>query len=112
MLSAKLYEDKLIIIDSETLQYPKTQLLEAILAPYGIDKLLFLVPNESENKNFELAARNLQNVQVKKAQEFNISEMLRNDYVFLTTQGMQELEAILESRQANYFRNRKVSSET
>lgn len=112
MLSAKLFEEKLIIIDSETLAYPKTQLLEAILAPYGIDKLLFLVPNDSENKNFELAARNLQNVQVKKAQEFNIGEMLRSDYVFMTAQGMQEFEAILEQRQSNYFRNRKVSSDT
>jgi ribosomal protein L4 len=51
MLSAKLYEDRLIIIDSEKLDYPKTQLLEAIIKPYGIDKLLFLVPDEVD-QNF------------------------------------------------------------
>lgn len=36
--------------------------------------------------------------------------MLISDYVFVTKQGMLELEEILESRQDNYFRNRKVSN--
>jgi large subunit ribosomal protein L4 len=42
MLSAKLYEDKLIFIDSEAIEYPKTTLLEAIVKPYGSDKLCFV----------------------------------------------------------------------
>ena len=87
MLSAKLYEDRLIIIDSEKLEYPKTQLLEAIIKPYGIDKLLFVVPDEVD-QNFFYASRNLQNVVVKKPAEFNIPEMLRSDYVFLTKEGL------------------------
>lgn len=36
--------------------------------------------------------------------------MLLADYVFVTKQGMQELEDVLQSRQNNYFRNRKVST--
>jgi len=44
MLSAKLYEDKLIFIDSEAIEYPKTTLLEAIVKPYGSDKLCFVTP--------------------------------------------------------------------
>jgi large subunit ribosomal protein L4 len=44
MLSAKLYEDKLIFIDSEAIEYPKTSLLEAIVKPYGSDKLCFVTP--------------------------------------------------------------------
>ena len=44
MLSAKLYEDKLIFIDSEAIEYPKTTLLEAIVKPYGLDKLCFVTP--------------------------------------------------------------------
>jgi hypothetical protein len=82
------------------------------LAPYGIDRLLFLIPQETDNKNFELASRNLQNVSVAKPNEFNISEMLRSDYIFMTRQGLQEFESVLESRQANYYRNRKISSDT
>ena len=44
MLSAKLYEEKLIFIDSEAIEYPKTTLLEAIVKPYGSDKLCFVTP--------------------------------------------------------------------
>ena len=49
MLSAKLYEDKLIIIDSEALEFPKTAFLNEIIKPFGIDRLLFLTPFETDN---------------------------------------------------------------
>ena len=38
----KLFEDKLVFIDSTDLELPKTQLLEAIVKPFGIDKLTFV----------------------------------------------------------------------
>lgn len=44
MLSAKLYEDKIILIDSEELEYPKTQYLEHILKPFQNDKLCIVTP--------------------------------------------------------------------
>lgn len=44
LLSAKLFEQRLIFIDSEAIEYPKTQLLEAIVEPYGADKLCFVTP--------------------------------------------------------------------
>lgn len=34
LLSAKLYEDKLILIDSEHIDYPKTKYLDEILSPF------------------------------------------------------------------------------
>ena len=84
MLSAKLFEEKLAFIETEQLLYPKTQYLEAVLQSYGnLDKLLFLVPNEAD-ENFVNAARKLSNVTVRRAQEFNIPELLRNDLVFMT----------------------------
>jgi large subunit ribosomal protein L4 len=64
LLSAKLFEEKLIFIDTEALEFPKTQLLQAIVEPYGIDKLCFLTPKETD-VNFKLAASNLQNVNLK-----------------------------------------------
>lgn len=35
--------------------------------------------------------------------------MLLADYIFVTKEGMQEFEKVLESRADNYFRNKKVS---
>ena len=110
MLSAKLFEDKLIFVDSEELEYPKTRLLEAIVAPFKQDKLCFLTGMESNNDNFKLAARNLVNVRVKTPQQFHVPDLLRHDYVFVTKQGLIDLEDIIESRQNNYYRNRKVST--
>jgi len=37
MLAAKLYENRLIFIDSEELEFPKTQLLAQIVKPFMID---------------------------------------------------------------------------
>ena len=112
MLSAKLYEDKLIVIDSEELDYPKTQFLEFILKPFQNDKLCIVTPQEPRNNNFDLAARNLQNLHVKKPMEFNVPDLLKNDYILISKQGLIDFEEILESRRDNYFRNKKVSRES
>ena len=42
LLSARLYEDKLVLIESERLDYGKTKYLDEIIAPYKRDKLLML----------------------------------------------------------------------
>ena len=38
-------------------------------------------------------------------------DLLKHDYVFVTRQGLTELEEIIERRASNYFRNRKVPTE-
>lgn len=111
MLSAKLFEDRLIFVDTEELEFPKTQLLEAIVAPFKQDKLCFLTGAEPVNNNFQLAARNLLNIRVKTPGQFNVPDLLKHDYIFVTKQGLIELEDIIEQRFANYYRNRKVASE-
>ena len=46
----------------------------------------------------------------RKPSQFNIPEILRNDYVFVTKAALEEFEMVLDGRQDNYYRNRKVSS--
>jgi len=55
ILSARLYEDKLILIDTEAIEYGKTKFLNEIVSPFKQDKLLVLTPFEVD-KNFEIAA--------------------------------------------------------
>ena len=38
-------------------------------------------------------------------------DLLNNDYIFITKQGLTELEAILEARKSNYFRNKKQATD-
>lgn len=58
MLSAKLFEDRLILIESEAIEYAKTQYLHEILKPFGIDKLTFVTPFETD-QNFLKACSHL-----------------------------------------------------
>ena len=95
MLSAKLYEDRLIFIDTEELDYPKTQFLESILKPFSQDKLCILTPHDPANNNIELAARNLGNVRVKRPEEFHVPDLLKNDYIFIPKQGLIDFEEVL-----------------
>jgi len=52
LLSARLYEEKIILIDSEEIEYGKTKYLKEIIKPFKDDKLLFLTGFEFD-KNFE-----------------------------------------------------------
>lgn len=71
MLSAKLYEDRIVMIETEELEYLKTKFLFEILKPYQADRLTFLVGFDA-CINFTQAASNLKNVVVKNPQDFNI----------------------------------------
>jgi hypothetical protein len=63
ILSARLFEDRLVLIDTEKIDFPKTKFLHEIVAPYKQDKLLFLTPFDVD-KNFEKASQNILNVSV------------------------------------------------
>lgn len=72
MLSAKLYEDRLILIDSEELEHGRTAYLKEIVKPFGIDRLMFLTPFETD-ANFSRAAQNLRNVNISNPQQVNVN---------------------------------------
>jgi ribosomal protein L4 len=55
LLSARLYEEKLILIDTEKIDYGKTKFLNEIIAPFKQDKLLMLTGFDVDS-NFELAS--------------------------------------------------------
>ena len=49
---------------------------------------------------------------MKTPSKFNVPDLLKHDYIFVTRQGLIDLEKIIEDRQTNYFRNRKVATES
>jgi len=63
-LSAKLYENKIVLIDTEQIDYAKTSYVKEILKPFGIDRLTFLCPTVVD-ENFKLACANIPNVETK-----------------------------------------------
>jgi len=61
LLSARLYEEKIVLIESEAIEHGKTKYLNEIVQPFKQDKLLILTGFEVD-KNFELAAANIKNL--------------------------------------------------
>jgi large subunit ribosomal protein L4 len=110
MLAAKLYENRMIFIDTEDIEYPKTQLLAQIVKPFQIDKLTFVVATDPTNDNFERASGNIKNVTMKKPQSLHVQDLLTSDYIFITKQGLIDLEGVISQREGNLYRNRKMPS--
>ena len=58
-----------------------------------------------------MAQRNLQNVNLVYPQQFNVPDLLNSEYIFITKEGLIELESVLDSRWENLYRNKKVPNE-
>ena len=110
LLSARLYEEKLVLIDNEQLEYGKTKFLDEIIAPFKDDKLLMLTGFEAD-KNFLLAQGNIQNLTHVNPHQFHVPSILKNDWIFATVKGLQELELLIENKESNLYRNKKVPRE-
>jgi len=61
MLSAKLYEERIVLIESESIEHSKTKYLNEILKPYIGDRMTFLTEFDTD-ANFIKASRNINNV--------------------------------------------------
>lgn len=107
LLSARLYEEKIVLIDSETIEFGKTKYLKEIMKPFGEDRLLFLTGFEFD-KNFELAAANIPNLTHVNPHQFHFPPIMKNDWIFATVKGLQDFELLMENKEANLFRNKKV----
>lgn len=87
LLSARLYEEKLILIDTESLDYGKTKYLNEIITPFKQDRLLLLTGFDVD-RNFELAAQNMQTLTHVNPHEFHLPSIMKNDWIFATVKGL------------------------
>ena len=92
--SAKVAQGEVLVIDALQLEAPKTKAFAAVLSNLGLDRGgLFIVDTVQENVN--LAARNLERVDVVTADLVNTYQMLRHKQVIITEAGMKVLSARL-----------------
>ena len=94
-LSSKAAEGKLVVLDEAKLAEPKTKALAGALDKLGWGSTLVITGVEVE-RNFGLAARNLQTIDVLPAQGLNVYDILRRDTLVLTRDAVQHLEARLK----------------
>lgn len=90
-LSSKAAEGKLLVLDEARLAEPKTKTLLGALDRLGLGSTLVITGLEVE-RNFELASRNLPQIDVLPAQGLNVYDILRRDTLVLTQDAVRQIE--------------------
>ena len=90
-LSSKVAEGKLMVLDEASLAEPKTKMLLGALGKLGLESTLVITGAEVE-RNFGLASRNLQTIDVLPAQGLNVYDILRRDMLVLTQDAVRQIE--------------------
>jgi hypothetical protein len=102
-----LYENRLIFIDKEDLEHPKTKVLASILQNFKTSRLLFLTPMKP-CENFLKAVSNIPNAKVINPRDFNVKDAVKHDFTIITKQALSELELIIDSRDKEAYRNKSL----
>ncbi|MBC1352412.1 50S ribosomal protein L4 [Listeria innocua] len=94
ILSSKLNEEKLVVLEGLTFDAPKTKEFAAFLKNISVDtKALIVVAGESEN--VELSARNLQGITVIPAESISVLEVAKHDKLIITKAAVEKVEEVL-----------------
>ena len=94
-LSAKLADEKLTIVDGWQLESHKTQSLVSTLEKLSFTKSALLVAH-GENRNLELASRNLANVKLSAPNALQPYEVLKHDRLVLSKDAVARLMRSLD----------------
>ena len=94
-LSSKLAEQKLIIIDRAVLSEPKTALLNLKLQNFNVRSIL-VIDGKDIDQNFKRAAENLMNIDILPTIGANVYDILKHDFIMLTTEALSALEERLQ----------------
>jgi large subunit ribosomal protein L4 len=94
-LSAKFAEQKLTVVDEWSLETPKTKALAVILGKLNHTKSALLVAY-GENRNLELASRNLEGVKVAAPHVLHVYDVLKHDLVILSKDSVVRLSHTLD----------------
>ncbi|MCC9273934.1 MAG: 50S ribosomal protein L4 [Enterococcus aquimarinus] len=94
VLSEKVAENKLVVVDALNFDAPKTQEFKQVLANLSIDKKVLIVLEEG-NDFAALSARNLPNVSVIASNNVTVLDVVANDKVLATQTALTQIEEVL-----------------
>lgn len=90
-LSAKARAEQLVVLDEAVAKEPKTKALREKLDKLGLGSAL-IVDGQEPDGNFQLAVRNIANIDVLPVQGINVYDILRRDKLVLTKAAVAALE--------------------
>ncbi len=94
-LSAKCQAQELIVLDTASLDEPRTKVLKDKLEKLNLRSAL-VIDGAEVNENFSRAARNIPLIDVLPVQGINVRDILRRDVLVLTRAALNHLEARLK----------------
>ena len=94
VLSRKLKQDRIIVLDNLAVPSHKTQALEAILAKVGAEGKILLV-DARDNRNLDLASRNHPGWKTVDALAVNVYDVVDRPYLVVSEQALARLVEVL-----------------
>ena len=94
VLSEKVAENNLIVVDALSFDAPKTKEFKAVLANLEVSTKV-LVVLEAGNDFAALSARNLPNVTVVAADNVSVLDVVKNDKMLITQTALTQVEEVL-----------------
>ncbi len=92
VLSAKLNEDKLVVVDSLELEAPKTKKMQEVLDNLKAEKALVVVDEDA--KNVILSVRNIPTARGVYSNSINVYDILKYDKLVLTKSAVAAIEEV------------------
>ena len=91
VLSSKVSEDKIVIIDSFEIESLKTKDLYADLKLFDYKSALFIHSENGIDKNFKLASSNIPKVSILNQKGINVKDLITFDKIFIEQKSINEI---------------------
>jgi large subunit ribosomal protein L4 len=92
VLTSKVQDDKLIVVDSLDMETPKTAAFVKVLGNLKADKAL--VVTSEKNDNLVLSARNIPDVKTVPTNAINVYDILKYDSLIITKDAVKAIEEV------------------
>lgn len=91
VLTDRIRNSGIIVVKDLTLEEPKTKLATALISKLALpERTLFLL--EGENRNLQLAVRNLPQADCLPIEGLNVYDLLRHDAIVMTPEAVKKIE--------------------
>ena len=94
VLSQKVLDESLVVVDEFKFETPKTKDFAQSLSKLNVEKKALLVLEE-DNESAVLAARNLSNVKIVEPTGINVLDIMNSDKLVITQKALSQVEEAL-----------------
>lgn len=95
-LSKRVKDEKVVIMDEGSYEFPSTKLFTLALKSMGIYGESLLVLWSGENENFYRSCRNIENLKIMEAYKANAYDVLKKNWIIVTREGLDIMQEVFK----------------